>query len=256
MKKSSTELKRSARETLNGRYGVSMLAFLINGIVPFVLLLPFSLNISDTSSASQLLIYYLASLIISIISIILSCGVIRFHVRLARENVCQLPDVLAGFKRHPQKIVEAYVLLFLRLLPASLLGALFLVLALAVFPNSAPLMGLAVIALIIGGIWIAKIVLQYKLIYYLFMDDPEMGVRELFRQSKELMEGNKLRCLYLIISFIGWYLLGMISCGVGFLWIMPYMSQTIANFYLDVLEERQTAQKDEESHAFDGFSQV
>lgn len=255
MKKSSTELKRSARETLNGRYGISMLAFLINGIIPFFLLLPFSLNISTTSSASQLTIYYLASLIITVISIILSCGVIRFHVRLARENVCQISDIFAGFKGHPQKIVGAYLLLFLRLLPAALPGAFFLVLSLAVFPNSAPLMGLAVIVLILGGIWNVKIVLQYALIYYLFMDDTEVKIGELFRQSKELMEGNKLRYLYLTLSFIGWELLGIISCGVGLLWIMPYMSQTIAKFYLDVLEEKQTVQKETEYRTYDDSSQ-
>lgn len=254
MKKSSTELKRSARETLNGRYGISMLTFLINGIIPFFLLLPFSLNISTTSSTSQLLIYYLASLIISIISIILSCGVIRFHVRLARENVCQLSDVFAGFRIHPQKIVGIYLLLFLRLLPAILPGAILMVLSLEVFPTSAPLMGLAVIAFMAGGIWNVKIALQYTLIYYLFMDDTEAKVGEYFRQSKELMEGNKLRCLYIILSFIGWSLLGIISCGVGFLWIMPYMSQTLAKFYLDVLEEKQTVQQEEKQSTYDGYS--
>lgn len=252
MKKSSTELKRSAREALNGRYGISMIAFLINALIPFVLLAPFTFNISSTSSASQLTIYYLASLVISMISMILACGVMYFHVRLARENVCQISDVFCCFKRHPQKVVGMYLLLFLRLLPAVLPGSILLTLALEVFPTSAPLMGLAVIALIAGSILDVKIALQYRLIYYLFMDAPETKVNELFHQSRELMDGNKLRGLYLTLSFIGWYLLGVISFSIGFLWIMPYMSQTFARFYLDILEEKQGAQENAH-HTYDYY---
>ena len=53
------------------------------------------------------------------------------------------------------------------------------------------------------------------------------------------MEGNKLRLLYLRLSFLGFYLLAVLSCGIGLLWLMPYMQQTMVSFYLDVQDVKE-----------------
>lgn len=238
MKKSSSELKRIAREQLNGRYGISVALTIISYLIPFALLLPFSLRVNETSTPGQWAIYYLASLLVSMISIILTCGTIFFYLKMARDEACQLGDILAGFRSHPQKIVGAYLLLSLIMALPALPGAVLLTLSQEVFPGSAPLMGLGVIALIIGIVIEIILTLQYSLIFYLFMDNPEYKIMDLFRESKRLMTDNKFRLFYLQLSFIGWCLLSIISCGIGFLWVMPYMSQTGAQFYLDVLEEK------------------
>ncbi len=34
-----------------------------------------------------------------------------------------------------------------------------------------------------------------------------------------------------MLSFIGWFILGEITCGIGLLWVMPYYNITIGNFY-------------------------
>ena len=35
----------------------------------------------------------------------------------------------------------------------------------------------------------------------------------------------------------GWLLLGALSFGIGYLWILPYMDQTFTNFYLSLRQE-------------------
>ena len=55
------------------------------------------------------------------------------------------------------------------------------------------------------------------------------------------MEGNKLRLLYLQLIFLGFYLLAVLSCGIGLLWLMPYMQQTMVSFYLDVQDVKGVA---------------
>ena len=35
----------------------------------------------------------------------------------------------------------------------------------------------------------------------------------------------------LCLSFIGWFLLGLITIGIAFLWVGPYFSVTLAKFY-------------------------
>ena len=51
-----------------------------------------------------------------------------------------------------------------------------------------------------------------------------------------LMKGNRKRRFVLQLSLIGWQALGMCSAGIGFLWIQPYLTQTVVNFYLDLTD--------------------
>ena len=78
---------------------------------------------------------------------------------------------------------------------------------------------------------------RYALVFYLMVDHEDMGVLEAFHHSTELMEGNKGRLFYIYLSFLGWSVLGMLSCGLGMLWIMPYMTQVSVNFYREVIGE-------------------
>lgn len=59
----------------------------------------------------------------------------------------------------------------------------------------------------------------------------DISTIEAMKLSKELMRGNKWRLFCLRISFIGWYLLGVCSLGIGFIWIIPYQEVAEAAFY-------------------------
>ena len=89
--------------------------------------------------------------------------------------------------------------------------------------------------LIIPGIIAAY---SYRMVFYLLIDDPELGVSEALRQSKEMMYGYKTKLFCLDLSFIGWALLCILTFGIGLLWLYPYMltSQTI--FYEELLKEK------------------
>jgi hypothetical protein len=64
--------------------------------------------------------------------------------------------------------------------------------------------------------------------------DPAVGVRESLRRSKEMMRGHKWKLFCLYCRFIGWSLLALLTCGVGYLWLIPYMQTAMAHFYEDV----------------------
>ncbi|MEI3339838.1 MAG: DUF975 family protein [Eubacterium sp.] len=53
--------------------------------------------------------------------------------------------------------------------------------------------------------------------------------------SMQHMKGNKGRLFRLWISFIGWALLGLLTLGIGFLWIEPYVNQSLTQFYQDLV---------------------
>lgn len=54
---------------------------------------------------------------------------------------------------------------------------------------------------------------------------------EAITKSRHLMNGHKTELFVLDLSFIGWWLLSILTCGIGFLWLISYFRQTQANFY-------------------------
>jgi uncharacterized membrane protein len=85
--------------------------------------------------------------------------------------------------------------------------------------------------LIIPGIIAA---LAYSQTYYLLAEDKGLGPLEAMRKSKEMMRGHKGRLFCLGLGFIGWILLCLLTCGIGFLWLGPYMATSFARFYDDL----------------------
>lgn len=76
---------------------------------------------------------------------------------------------------------------------------------------------------------------SYSMTPYIMRDYYTSGktpkATEAITASRQLMDGHKAELFLLDLSFIGWGILGVISCGIGFLWITPYYRQTKANFY-------------------------
>ncbi len=85
--------------------------------------------------------------------------------------------------------------------------------------------------LIVPGIIAAY---SYSLVYYILVDEPNLKPLEALRKSKKMMYGNKAKLFYLGLRFIGWALLCVLTLGVGFIWLAPYMQTTLAKFYEDV----------------------
>jgi uncharacterized membrane protein len=52
--------------------------------------------------------------------------------------------------------------------------------------------------------------------------------------SKKMMDGYKADLFFLQLSFIGWYLLCLLTVGIGYLWLMPWVHVSTAKFYLQV----------------------
>lgn len=52
------------------------------------------------------------------------------------------------------------------------------------------------------------------------------------------MDGHKMEFFVLQLSFIGWDLLGMLTLGIGYLWISPYKQMTFVNYYRHLTSEQ------------------
>lgn len=86
---------------------------------------------------------------------------------------------------------------------------------------------------------------RYAMMPYLMAEYPELGALEAMRESKRLMYGNKWRLFCLHWSFFGWILLSVITAGIGFLWLNPYMAAADAAFYQEICREDRERQRAE-----------
>lgn len=74
----------------------------------------------------------------------------------------------------------------------------------------------------------------YAMLPYILHDHPELSDVKAIHLSREMMYGHKGQLFLLHLSFIGWWLLCILTMGIGFLWLVPYMQSTQAAFYEDV----------------------
>jgi uncharacterized membrane protein len=82
--------------------------------------------------------------------------------------------------------------------------------------------------LIVPGIIAA---LSYAMTFFLLADDPSLEGAKAITKSKQMMEGHKAQLFMLGLRFFGWFLVGVLTLGIGFLWVTPYFGVSFAEFY-------------------------
>ena len=79
--------------------------------------------------------------------------------------------------------------------------------------------------------------LMFSQTMFFLTDYIDIEAIQALKESVRIMRGKKGKLFYLQLSFIGIYLLGAIACGIGLLWVIPYMQVTMANFYRKITGE-------------------
>jgi uncharacterized membrane protein len=145
---------------------------------------------------------YFGAIIGILISGPLTLGIYTCFLKLVRNEPFMFENLFDGFKNFSSAVI------------AQLLIALFVFLWFLLF--------------IIPGI-IASY--RYSMVFYIISDNPEIGAMEALKRSKEMMVGFKWKLFCLHLSFIGWALLGILTLGIGYLWLTPYIYGATTNFY-------------------------
>jgi len=91
--------------------------------------------------------------------------------------------------------------------------------------------------------------IAYSMCFYIKNDHPEYDWKKCLDESRRMMDGHKAEFFVLQLSFIGWILLGALCCGIGTLWVQPYIECTNANYYEDL--KRQLGMGGYEGYGYD-----
>ena len=153
-----------------------------------------------------------------IISGPLSLGYTTLIVLISRNQKPDFAILFGGFKRFGTSFA-AYLLRFIFIILWTLL-------------------------LIIPGIIAC---LRYSQTFYILSEDENIGSLEAISKSKEMMMGNKWKLFCLYFRFIGWFILCIVTLGFAGLYVGPYLSQSCANFYNDLINDNLTVKIDPDS---------
>lgn len=145
----------------------------------------------------------------------LNLGIVSCFLKLIRKEEFRFENLFDGFKN----LASALIL--------NILIGVFVFLWLLLF--------------IIPGIIAAY---SFSMAYYILSDEPSLGAMEAINRSKKMMMGYKWKLFSLHCSFIGWAILSILTLGIGFLWLIPYIKTATANFYKNLKDMTMNIQEE------------
>lgn len=205
------EIKEKAKELVKENFKTFWKGYLI--ILVISLLCDFTVELLLDKGS---MLYNCLTLVVSFFTSTLSVGFTYYVLKMVREEVVEREDL---FK---------FVGNILPITAISILMVVFVFLGMILF--------------IIPGIILA---LGYAMVFYLYVDNQDYTPMDYLNQSKELMRGYKWDYFVFELSFIGWILLGIITFGIGLIWVIPYVTIAQTIYYEDLkkLKEKEAKEK-------------
>jgi uncharacterized membrane protein len=201
----NSELRAYARQQLKGVWGEMAFAYFILNLIYFpscIFSVLNSLNEYMPYIPSFSLISAVLTIGMHLITGAFTLGFAGYFIKRVRGEEIALKNIFDGFNR----FFPSFLLYFFTTLFTSLWTLL----------------------LIIPGIVKG---LGYSMAFYIMYDNPEIKPLEALKKSQIMMKGHKGELFLLELSFIGWALLCILTLFIGLLWLYPYMSLSLTNFY-------------------------
>ncbi len=248
------EYRAIARLKLAGNYGTVIGAGVLYSLFMNLVSTPAgsfgtSGNLQDflVSGKGSSLTLILLSIPFTILSMLLAFlfnpGLEKIPRDLVRDEKTGIGELFYSFTHNPITAVSIGLWEMLFSLPAIIIfvaGAAVFTYSDRLFPESLSLAvgaGIFTASFVVFIIWMAFLKLSLSMVYFLYFEDPEESARALIKKSFDLMNGKKGQLLSLYLSYAGYYILGILSCGLALLWVQPNITGATALFYEDIKNE-------------------
>lgn len=231
-----TDLKGTARQVLVGKWTFLIGAFLVQILIHIILRRILSFAFPFASSGSLPVPFLICMVIIGLLLEIISTGSMVLYLNICRGYQYNITDLFFGFTHQPERIVT-WFFFALAITLGFLLVPVLLLTVMLVTQNSVNLILLAAVWLLFA-LALYCFMLRYAMFPFLYVDAPWKPTRELLRESRKIMNGQKKNYFFLQVSFIGLELLCALTFGIGVMWLHPYITMTDTLFYLKLNENR------------------
>lgn len=253
--KKAKDYRSLALEKLSGNWKPYVLATLVLALPVWVLYLPSMVLKQLEMTIPAVWCNIVLLLVMLFLYLPMTYGYLNGCVAICRNDEKPLKDLMLdmlkneygrGFRSFGRILLLSYLMCCALIIPAVIVAVCIILFGIGVPSDGIPewmtghIGTFMTIYLSMVFVFLIPVLIWYyavSLTPYLAHDRKELSIRECMKESKRLMKGHKWQLFCLHMSFIGWSLLSMLTCGIGALWLQPYTSMATAIFYEDVLAE-------------------
>lgn len=246
MTRSLSQIKEDSRNALAGNYVLYFIVLILTGILTGLvdqvisyLALPFG----GTGVMGLILIDLVLNYLVMILSKLFQAGHYFLSLNIARFNRVSVSDLFLAFRYDTGKAFRISAVLAL---VETICTAPFVVIMSNLVYAGAFTIGAGqnvsvpavILALICGvaGMIILKTALAFPFsqALFLYIDHQEYSAQECLQSSRSLMRGKILEFFRLHLSLAGYFVLCILSLGLGLIWSLPYLNVIRANYYMNL----------------------
>lgn len=228
------ELKKLTKSQLKGHWKIPVLLTLVYLAVTIIA----SLFQQEAQSLPTIIITFLVVMAISVWATI---GIPNFYLEfLKKDGKAEFKDVLVPSNKLLKALGYIVIIGIISMIIAfiSVFAIAGLITASVFYSDGiaiANIVGIILIALM----YVAFIIFTLAVVQvpYIIIEKEDIGVIGAMKLSMQMMKGNKWKYFVLELSFIGWGILSVITLGIGFLWLIPYVTLAVTNFYKNLTVE-------------------
>lgn len=189
-------MKKRSTTLMKGKWNLYIVSFILTVLQIFGV----ALIIRTMNSHVKLLlpVYIVVIILVELFRL----GFISSMIKRAEEKEVSFIELFAGFYKNPIKALLSILLKQIILFVGFLL------------------------------LYVPGLIAFYRLrfFYYELMDE-EKSIGKCLKDSMDLMKGNCIELFKIDLSFIGWYLLNLITLGISSVYVKPFTTITYVEYY-------------------------
>ncbi len=239
-----SSIRQSAREALAGKWGQVAVATLI-----------YALLTSGVTFLLNAFTGFMGVIYTFVVTGPFTLGYMYYLMKMLRGEKAEIENIFSGFNQFGKAFLANLILM----LPATVMtfvigipvivafsAAIFTGLGSDYYMDSDVALGIIglLAALVVGILYLVGMVVYiwfsivFAMTYPILVDREEIGVVDAFKESFKMMKGNKTKLFVLALSFIGWFLLTIITFGIASFWVTPYFYIAILVLYTKIKGEQ------------------
>ncbi len=248
-----SQMKNQAKDIMVGKYSSTIFLFLVRGVfVLFINNLTLTINLQLSTSLANLFhiqtdnpvligLYYLISFVSTVLINVFNVGFSLYFLNTACGRMGSISNLFYGFQHDFLKSFSiSGVIVFVNTICYAPMEIFTQTFSLEKGFDQ-PYMPTLLCAMLIGFVIRIPFSLGLSQCYFLMLDFPQYGIVKTIKQSFRIMNGYKGTLFLIELSFLPLTLLNMLSFGIGFLWLTPYMNMVYTLFFLSLMKNREAS---------------
>ena len=190
----NNQIMKEAQESLKGKWGISIAACLIAGVITIMITILGGYLINEDWGGNLLSLFVTPPI---------GVGLALFFLNIHSGNKLEIRTIFNPFKEVWLNSVLAYFMMIVIIIIGSIL-------------------------FIIPGIiaW-----LMFSQVFYIIAEDNKIDPYNALVKSKKMMEGNKWKLFKIMLIILLLAIVCILTLGIGFIWLAPYQNAVYAKFY-------------------------